>query len=109
MLQKKKFERINKPTTSAFIAITQTIKSRTALPNKRITIVKATKVLIYRSAASKSPFYVPGTPNSSFLNTDTVPSIFARSKIEKNTLSITNIKTPITNYTSNISTNQENA
>jgi hypothetical protein len=83
MLRKRKFERTNEPTTSASIAVTQTIKSRTALPSKRITIVGATRVLIHRSAASKSPFYVPGTFNPSFPNTDIVPSIFARSRIEK--------------------------
>jgi hypothetical protein len=83
MLRKRKFERIDEPTTSAFIAVTQTTKSRTALLSKRMIIVGATRVLIHRSAASKSPFHVPNTPNPSFPNTDTVPSIFARSKIEK--------------------------
>jgi hypothetical protein len=83
MLRKRKFERINEPTTSASTAVTQIIKSRTALPSKRMTIVGATIILIHRSAAGKSPSYVPSTPNPSFPNTDTVPSIFARSKIEK--------------------------
>jgi hypothetical protein len=53
MLRKRKFELTDEPTTFASIAVTQTIKSRTALPSNRMTIVGATRILTCRSAASK--------------------------------------------------------
>jgi hypothetical protein len=53
MLRKRKFEFTDEPITFASIAITQTIKFRTALPRNRMTIVGATRILTCRSAASR--------------------------------------------------------
>jgi hypothetical protein len=82
-LRKKKFELTNEPITFAFIAITQITKSKTALLSNRMTIVGANQILIRKSAASKPPFRASDALNPSNPNTNTVPSIFARSKIEK--------------------------
>jgi hypothetical protein len=82
-LRGRKFELINEPITFASTAVTQTIKSKTALLSNRMTIVGANHILIRKSAASKSPPRASGALNPSNPNINIVPSIFARSKIEK--------------------------
>jgi hypothetical protein len=83
MLRKRKFELTNEPTTFASIAITQTIKSKIALPSNRMTIVGATRILTCKSATSKQPFNISDILNPSSPNTDTVISISAKSKTEQ--------------------------
>jgi hypothetical protein len=82
-LRRRKFELTNELITFAFTAVTQTTKSKIALLSNRMTIVEVNQILIRKSAASKPPPRASGALNPSNPNTNTVPSIFARSRIEK--------------------------